>query len=648
MSHPGVLQVISLTESKQAAGQIDLGFHCSHPELERLFEQHSEVLPQIPEGLLVPGYRYSHQQICFSPPYGLSLTEVADQKLNLSAKLRLAIVLAEQLDQWHGQNLLCLNLRPESFYLSADLEQAWLIDLSATQIWPTDSDSVKSARPLIADPQFLAPEQGYQYQHRLDNRTDLYAFGAVLYWLFYEQVLFPKHTTQDAISYAHIAQSPDFSQFLTQPDLIDHAALEAVLSRLLHKDPDQRYQSVLGVIQDLQQLLENPVLQCFQPGEQDTPERLVIPQRLYGREQELQRLLNSFSEVKKGPSQALLVAGYSGVGKSALVYELRKPILKENGLFVHGKFDQYQNSTPYSAIVQAFSHFIRNLLSASSDKYEFWRRKLSDALYPNAQALIDLIPELGVLLGEQPALVPLGGDEQQHRFNRVFLKFMHAICTEHKPLVIFIDDLQWADLASINLMRLILSDSESRYCLLLGAYRDNEVDERHPFMRMLLDLNEQQHRLQQIELKPLRKVHLEQVIADALRLKKTQVTGLASVVYEKTVGNPFFFRQFLQEIYHQKALRFERDKGRWHWSLEKIRQQHITENVVDLMVSKISRLPRDTQALLQLISCVGNAAEVGLLQRVADIAYDIQRMLTPAIQMGLLVPQGAMIRVMLQ
>lgn len=573
----------------------------------------------------------------------IPLNELSPLQLSLQQRLKIAISMASALCAIHERDVLHLALRPVTFLLSSDFEHAVVLDFCSARHVPKNTADLIGFRPVMANAHFLAPEQGYQFSHTLDRRTDLYAFGCVLYWLFSGETPFHGLVDDNAIGYAQIAEplvidiKPGISEEPDERIERIRTALSAVLSALLEKEPSSRYQSCPGMLADLQALLAYKSEQGdFSIRGQDCSDCLYIPQRLYGRNVETQSLMQAFQRVAKGPSEAFLIAGYSGVGKSALVNEVRLPVLQSNGVFVTGKFDQYRGGTPYSAIEQAFSHFIRTLLASPDLEVEKWRERLNTALKPNAQVLIDILPDLGYLLGPQAKPALLGAEEQQHRFNRVFLQFVRVICTAHKPLVVFIDDLQWADLASINLLRMLMMDTENRYCLLLGAYRDNEIDDRHPFSRILQDLKTEQNRLSQIDLKPLPLTALHKVMCDTLSLPFTEVQSLAGLVYQKTAGNPFFFRQFLHELYQQELLAFDYGQNRWWWSESDIERQASTDNVIDLMIAKIERLPQKTQRALMQASCIGARFPIDLVTEVDKENAALDEILQPALDMGLI------------
>lgn len=598
--------------------------------------------PQLQEDTCYPA---DSQSLFFRTTPNLSLCEMNPLQFTLHQRLQIATSMARALCQVHAKGVLHLALRPATFLLSDDFEQAVLVDFSSARLYPKEVSGLSSFRPVMADPHFLAPEQGNRFPQPLDRRTDVYALGCVLNWLFSGQIPFHWLLDDSAISYAQIAQpmpvdiQPKGAEIIDSRVAVTKTALMAILGALLEKDPANRYQSCSGLLADLEALQGYvPEQGDFVIRQQDRSDRLYIPQRLYGREAESKALLDAFQRVSTGPSEALLISGYSGVGKSALVNEVQAPILKADGLFVVGKFDQYRSSTPYSAIEQAFSHFIRNLLALPEEDVSRWRKRLNKVLAPNAQILIDILPDLGSLLGPQLQPARLGSEEQQHRFNRVFLQFVREVCTAHKPLVVFIDDLQWADLASINLLRLLLTDAESQYFLLLGAYRDNEVDIRHPFARMLQELKRENLRLTQVDLLPLPAQAVHEVIRDTLELPLEQVCLLGDLIHRKTDGNPFFLRQFLYELYQAELLSFHYRQNRWCWSVSAIEQQGSTDNVIELMIAKIGRLPAQTQYVLKQASCIGAEFSVERLMALNADVPALDQVLAPALQAGLLLP----------
>ena len=533
------------------------------------------------------------------------LPELHIKELTDHDKLNIAIALARALVKIHKANILHFSLRPGSFLISKGFCHAEIIDFSAAKLCSKSTQGISAFETANNHSSYQSPEQSYLFEKVIDNRSDLYSLGCVLYWLFSKMQPFEELDNKAGINYAHMSCSFDFSS-ITMAKNKQATALKEIINKLVAKAPEYRYQSSIGLLCDLQTLQTNQSDISLIGGADDISDRIMVPQRLYGRVAELNILMQAFERVKSGQSEVLLIGGYSGVGKSALVDEVRMPIMQSNGLFISGKFEQFQRETPYGAIALAFGGFIDYILSLPSYEVALWRERLLNALGNNSQIIIDIIPQLSQLLGLQPEPAALGAEEQQNRFNQLFLSFIHQVCTVHKPLVLFIDDLQWADSASIKLLKLILADVSSQYCLIIGAYRDNEVDERHPFIRMLTQLELGQHNITKVTLPSLSQDTLADIIADTIKQPKDHVSQLAQLIFEKTAGNPFFFKQFLNELYQSELLTFDYDKAIWRWSVERIEQQSITDNVVQLMTRQLSRLPEQSVKLLQQAACIGS------------------------------------------
>lgn len=566
----------------------------------------------------------------------LWLATVCITSLSIQEKLNLAIAITEAISLLHKADIIHFSLRPECFLISKNFDYAEVIGFSETQYCSRQSQGVSSFVPINADPYFLSPEQSYIHNRLLDSRSDLYSLGCILYWLFSNKNPFSEMNETIDINYAHMSLELKLPA-LDWPQGNQEKGIATIITTLLEKEPDKRYQSSAGVLSDLRTLVALKKNVKFSANNQDICDRMVIPQRLYGRQKEVDILMSVYRRVVLGQSEALLIGGYSGVGKSALVDEVRIPIMQENGLFIFGKFEQYQRESPYSAISQAFSRFIDTILSYSESDVLAWKTRLLNALGNNAQIVIDIIPSLSLLLGDVPTPQRLGPDEQQNRFNKVFLSFIHQICQVHKPLVLFIDDLQWADAASINLLKLIISDKESQYCFIIGAYRDNEVDERHPFIRMLNDVEKIEQYVHKIQLESLEQDIITQIITDTFKSSATDISTLTQLIYEKTAGNPFFFRQFLSELFRTKLISFQPDTLTWHWSIEDIKKQSMTDNVVDLITHQLDRLSPTSIELLKQASCIGSVFSTDYLTTLNSFSLNsIQMALKECMDAGLI------------
>ncbi len=396
------------------------------------------------------------------------------------------------------------------------------------------------------------------------------------------------------------------------------APVSAIILKLLTKTAEERYQTAAGVERDLRRCLAEWETQGgvdeFAIGEHDTPDRLLVPEKLYGRAGEIDTLLASFNRVvATGTPELVLVSGYSGIGKSSVVNELHKVLVPSRGLFASGKFDQYKRNTPYATLAQAFQSLVHQILGKSDAEMERWRTDLLEVLGPNGQLMVNLAPDLALVIGEQPAAPELPPQDQQARFQLVFRRFLGVFARPEHPLALFLDDLQWLDSATLDLIEHLVLHPEVRHLLLIGAYRDNEVSPSHPLARMLARLREAGGRAQEILLAPLMPDDVERLLADALHADHERARPLAGLVFEKTDGNPFFTIQFLLALIEEGLLAFDSGTAAWTWDLQRIRAKGFTDNVADLMAAKLGRLTRMTQEALGQLACLGNAAEIAAL-----------------------------------
>ena len=412
--------------------------------------------------------------------------------------------------------------------------------------------------------------------------------------------------------------------------------------KLLAKTAEERYQTAAGAERDLRRCLDEwetrGWIDEFPLGEQDIPDRLLIPEKLYGRESEIEALLAAFDRVVAGGRPELvLVSGYSGIGKSSVVNELHKPLVPPRGLFASGKFDQYKRDIPYATLAQAFQSLLHPLLTKSEAELGKWRDALHDALDPNGQLIVDLVPELRLIIGEQPPVPELPPQDAQGRFQLVFRRFISVFARPEHPLALFLDDLQWLDAATLDLMEDLLTQPDVQHLMLIGAYRDNEVNASHPLMRKLAAMRQAGAILQEIVLAPLTREDLAQLVADSLRCEPERATPLAQLIHDKTAGNPFFAIQFISALAEEALLTFDHGEGRWCWDLNRIHAKGYTDNVVDLMVGKLSRLSVETQNALQQLACLGNSAEFAMLRMVyQDVDEDLHGQLWEAVRAGLI------------
>jgi predicted ATPase len=569
-------------------------------------------------------------------PLDLVIEQYNGHPVELTRFLHIAIGLTVALSQAHRQGLVHKDVKPANALVDS-AGHVWLTGFGIASRLPRERQSPQVPEFIAGSLPYMAPEQTGRMNRSIDSRSDLYSLGVTLYELSTGRLPF---TASDPIEWVHcqIARQPESPRERTQ-----HipGPVSAIILKLLSKAAEERYQTAVGLERDLQRCLREwetrGRIDEFPLGEHDKPDRPLIPEKLYGRASELNILLASFDRVVSGGRPELvLVSGYSGVGKSSLVNELHKKLVLPRGLFASGKFDQYKRDIPYATLAQACQSLIRPILAKNKGELSPWCDTFREALGPNGHLMVDLVPELALIIGEQQPVPELPPRDAQARFQLVFRQFINAFTREH-PLALFLDDLQWLDAATLDLLEDLLTHPDVRNLMLIGAYRDNEVAPAHPLMRKLHAMRQADAILENIILAPLARYDLEQLIADSLRCAQGHAGPLAGLVEEKTAGNPFFAIQFISTLYDEGLLTFEHNKGQWYWDLHRIHAKGYTDNVVELMVGRLNRLPIETQTALQHLACLGNSADFAMLRMVyGDSTEEMHRQLWEVVWMGLI------------
>jgi predicted ATPase/signal transduction histidine kinase len=555
--------------------------------------------------------------------------------IDLTRFLRIAVGLAAALGQAHRQGLMHKDLKPENVLVD-DSGHAWLTGFGIASRLPRERLTPAPPEIIAGTLAYMSPEQTGRMNRSMDSRSDLYSLGVTLYHMLTGALPFAAADPLEWV-HCHIARQPVAPIGRREVPV----PLSAIIMKLLAKNAEDRYQTVAGLEADLQRCLtewqSRGRIEPFTLGAQDASGRLLVPEKLYGREREVETLIAAFDRiVARGSAELVLVSGYSGVGKSSVVNELHKVLVPPRGLFAAGKFDQYKRDIPYATLAQAFQMLVRQILVKSEAEVGRWRDALLEALGPNGQLIVNLIPDVEFLIGRQPPVADLPAQAARNRFQSVFGRFLGVFATVDHPLALFLDDLQWLDAATLELLERLVTDPDIRHVLLIGAYRDNEVSPSHPLMRTLAAIREAGIAPREIVLSPLDLDDVGRLLAEALRCKRDTAAPLARLVHEKTGGNPFFAIQFLTALAEEGLLRFDRDASGWIWDLSRIRAKGYSDNVVNLMVDKLSRYPNATQESLKQLACLGNSAEFDLLRTVfADSPEDLHDRLREAVGSGL-------------
>jgi PAS domain S-box-containing protein len=544
---------------------------------------------------------------------GEPLDRLLGAPMEVGRFLRLAIATTAAIGKLHLRSVVHKDIKPANLLVNVATDEVRLTGFGIASRLPRERQSPHPPETIAGTLAFMAPEQTGRMNRSVDSRSDLYALGVTFYQMLTGVLPFAAADAMEWV-HCHLARRPaaPAERLREIPGVIS-----AIVMKLLAKMAEDRYQTAAGLESDLRRCQTEWQAQCrlddFPLGERDTPDRLLIPEKLHGRQREVGTLLAAFDRIVKGGAPELvLVSGYSGIGKSSVVNELQPVLVPPRGLFAAGKFDQYKRDIPYSTLAQAFASLIRPLLGKSEADLAPWRGALRETLGPNTGLIVDLIAELKLITGEPPPVPELPPQDAKRRFQLVFRQFIGVFARPEHPLALFLDDLQWLDAATLDLLEDLLNRSDLRNLLLIGAYRDNEVTAAHPLMRKLEAIRET-GRVQDIKLGPLTIDDLGGLVADSLRTDAEQAGPLAALVYAKTDGNPFFVIQFLHVLADEGLLAFDHEQARWSFDLGGIHAKGYTDNVVELLAGKLTRLPRATQDALRQFACLGNTADVATL-----------------------------------
>jgi predicted ATPase/class 3 adenylate cyclase len=571
---------------------------------------------------------------------GTSLRQAFKNKAaDLLSFLPIAINLCDAVAEIHQHNIIHKDINPGNILIDLGTNRVTLIDFCISSTFGLKQQFIANPDLVKGTLAYVSPEQTGRMNRLVDYRTDLYSLGATFFELLTGTLPFAEKDALETV-HAHIAKVP---KAINEINPKIPPQIGKIVSKLLAKNAEDRYQSALGLKADLKKCLnefvESATISDFPLGGEDFTHNFLLPQKLYGRENEISSIIEAFHRCAAGALELLLVSGHSGTGKSAIVNEVHKPITTNRGYFISGKYDQFQKAEPYFAIISSFKDLVNIFLTERDEKLQYFREKLKAALGSEGQVMVDVIPALEIIMGKQPPLTQLGGLEAQKRFTYVFRKFVKAVANQSNPIVLFIDDLQWADSASLNLLESLLQDKEIKHLLVIGAYRINEVGPTHPLMHTLGVVGKAGIPVDTKQIENLKKHHLQNLIADALGTGLRQIKDLSELVFEKTKGNAFFLTRFLKSLHEKGFLRFDVETKSWICDMELIRATNMTDNVVELMAEKIRMLAPNTQNLLTLAACIGNQFDLATLSVISGKDTETLRNdLVEALTEGILIP----------
>ncbi len=615
------------------------------------------------EGYLLPG---NFKQVSTSQPLDTDISTTQETEENTSFALKrffhIAIQTTAAIDALHCSRIIHKDIKPANILINPTTQEVKLTDFSIASVLPREIQPLTSPNLLEGTLTYISPEQTGRMNRGIDYRSDFYNLGVTFFELLTGTLPFSNDDLMELI-HCHIAKQPPKVKSINSSI---PAVLSEIVNKLMAKNAEDRYQSASGLKHDLevcwQQYQETGSITSFELATKDISDKFIIPETLYGREAQVKALLTTFEEVSKGKTEMVLIAGSSGVGKTVIVNEVHKPIIKNRGYFIKGKFDQFQRDIPFSGLVQAFQDLIKQLLSETDTQIERWKAKIMSALGEQGKVITDIIPELEMIIGRQLEITELSGNAAQNRFNILFQKFIQVFAIRKHPLVIFIDDLQWADNASLEFIQLLMYkttfiekpsslssafnnegfDNENKKALfVIGAYRDNEVDDSHPLELTIRKLEKTEKNINILTLEPLTQGQLNLLVANTLHHQEATTVALTQMVFAKTRGNPFFCNAFLKSLYNDGLIKFSFEISKWEYDLNKIQALSLSDDIVEFMVCELEKLPLYTQELLKLAACIGNEFDLKILTVISSkLELDTVEELWEAVLKGFILPES--------
>ena len=549
------------------------------------------------------------------------------RRLELEQFLPLAVRIARIIGRVHECAVIHKDVVPRNILVREG--HVRLIDFHISSELSRERQGLELSKGLEGSLPYVSPEQTGRMNRAVDYRSDYYSLGATFFELLTGELPFEAGNVLEWI-HCHISKPPPAPRAILPaiPRMVSD-----IVVKLMAKNAEDRYQSAYGLIVDLQrchdELNRLGAIQPFELGARDVSSRFEIPERLYGRDAELALLRDCCDRVTQGANELCVVSGYSGVGKSALVNELVRSIAREQGYLIQGKFEQFQQRSAYSAVSQAFRGFVRQLLAEPRRHLEATRKAILAACGPNGKVLLDLVPDLELVIGEQPPIAELPPTEAQNRLQIVFLNFLKVFADRRRPLVIFIDDLQWSDAPTLRLIQRIVTARDLGYLFVFGAYRSNEVDVAHP-LHLTLDEIHKARSFVSLALSPLPAGAVDQLTADVLHRDDDDGRALSALLRDKSQGNPFFLKAILKNLSEEGAIGFDPDRGRWSCDLAAARRARVSDNVAEFMIASLRKLPEPSQRALQLAACIGNVFDLRTLSIICERPITPNRVGSPS------------------
>ena len=570
---------------------------------------------------------------------GRPLKEViAGRGIDVTSFLNMAEALTETIGQLHHLDIIHQDVNTDHILVDPETGRTKLTGFRIASVLPKENREISGPAAREGNLAYISPEQTGRINRPVDHRADLYSLGVVFFEALTGTLPFQARDSLELV-HSHIAREPG------RPHEINPAVpriLSAITLKLMAKNPEDRYQGAPGLKRDLEECRrrfeETGRIDDFPLAQQDFSSKLKISQDLYGRDRETARLLDCFRRVRRGASEMALVTGRAGIGKTFLVNRISDEVARRGGRLISGKFEQFRRDTPYNALIFAFRDLVRQVMSENEDQLSKWRERLLSALDPNGRILVDYLPEMEALIGPQPEMPELGFTEYKSLFRLVMQRFIETFCRPDHPLVVFLDDLQWVDSATLALLKMIMTDPSTRHLLVIGAYRDNEIDPDHPLAETLENLRRLGASIEELTLHPLDLGHVQALIGDSLGLPPEVVAPLARITLEKTNGNPFFIGQLLTLLNREGLLTFVREASAWQWDLNGIKKIGVTSNVVDLLLSRLNRLSDETRRAIALASCIGAHFDLATMSIITEDSLTTTfHLLWPAVREGFIV-----------